>query len=282
MEALEVLRQVREEALARRSQRTQAAQVRIMVSLGSCGLAAGARETLEAILEAIHIHALTDVTVARTGCLGLCGWEPTVVIQVGEEEPVTYGPVSPSQARHLVQEHVVGRRPVYAWTVPRPPEPVAAAPPPGPDLTFIGDVLARYGREPEALVAILRELDGRWGYLPGEGLAALAQAMGLPAHRVFGAASFYSMLHLTPPGEHVIRFCQDAPCHLPGGEAVSQALQEATGLRFGETSPDGRWTLLSTSCLGLCGVGPVLLVDEEIYSHVTPERVPDILNRYGM
>jgi NADH:ubiquinone oxidoreductase subunit E len=88
------------------------------------------------------------------------------------------------------------------------------------------------------------------------------------------------MLSTEPRGRHVIQFCESAPCHVAGGRQVWQKLQKELGLSKGETSPDDKWTLLTTSCLGVCGVGPVMIIDNDIYGNVTPEQVPDILENY--
>ena len=97
---------------------------------------------------------------------------------------------------------------------------------------------------------------------------------------LFSAASFYELFSLKPLGRHVIRFCESAPCHVMGGRQVIDTLQQELGLKPGETSGDLKWSLLMTSCLGVCGVGPVFLVDEDIYGNVTPEQVSRILARY--
>ena len=88
------------------------------------------------------------------------------------------------------------------------------------------------------------------------------------------------MLSTEPRGRHVIQFCESAPCHVAGGRLVWQKLQHELGLSKGETSEDNRWTLLTVSCLGVCGVGPVMIIDNDIYGNVTPEQVPDILSNY--
>jgi len=78
----------------------------------------------------------------------------------------------------------------------------------------------------------------------------------------------------------VIRFCEDAPCHVVGGKEVWDALERELGIPFGETTPDGQWSLLTTSCIGACAVGPVMMVDTDIYGNLTPEKVHDIIERY--
>jgi NADH:ubiquinone oxidoreductase subunit E len=88
------------------------------------------------------------------------------------------------------------------------------------------------------------------------------------------------MLSTKPHGRHVVQFCESAPCHVVGGRQVWQALQDGLKLKSGETSPDGKWTLITTSCIGVCAVGPVIVIDEDVHGNVEPEQVAEILARY--
>jgi NADH:ubiquinone oxidoreductase subunit E len=141
-------------------------------------------------------------------------------------------------------------------------------------------VVARHLASEEALVEMLRELSDESGHLDRETLQALSERLKLPESRVMSVASFYSMINVEPQGRHVVKLCQDAPCHVAGGRAVWEALEKELGIAFGETTPDGEWSLLPTSCIGLCAVGPVMLVDEDVYGNLTPEKIPPILARY--
>ena len=147
-------------------------------------------------------------------------------------------------------------------------------------IKLIAEVVARYGANQESLVEILSDLNAQFGYLTQETIVEVARRLNVPQSHVFSVATFYSMLNVGPTGKHVIKMCEDAPCHLRGGQEVWQALQDALGIKFGETTPDGQWTLQATSCLGLCAVGPVVVVDDEVIGHVTAERIPEILARY--
>jgi NADH:ubiquinone oxidoreductase subunit E len=139
----------------------------------------------------------------------------------------------------------------------------------------------RHGGTRESLVPILTDLNRELGYLPSEALAELSRLIKVPKSQLLSVASFYEMLSTEPRGRHVIKFCESAPCHVVGGREVWQMLQDELGLESGETSDDSKWTLLTSSCLGICGVGPVLIIDDDIYGNVVPERVPDILARYA-
>jgi NADH-quinone oxidoreductase subunit E len=147
--------------------------------------------------------------------------------------------------------------------------------------SVVQEVVKRHGATAEALIPILAEVNQTLGYLPAEALAEVSSGLKVPKSRLFSVASFYQMLSTEPRGRHVIQFCESAPCHVVGGREVWQTLQDELQLTPGETSADGKWTLVTTSCLGICGVGPVFMVDDDIYGNVGPDRVADILARYA-
>jgi NADH:ubiquinone oxidoreductase subunit E len=147
--------------------------------------------------------------------------------------------------------------------------------------------IEKHGRNREALIPILSEINHAFGHIPGNAFREVQKQIHNPGEQTYIAesqlyalASFYDMLSTKPRGRHVIKFCENAPCHVVGGKAIWNALQERLNLANGETTPDFKWTLVTTSCLGLCSVGPVLLVDDDIYGNVTPEQIPDILKNY--
>jgi len=137
-----------------------------------------------------------------------------------------------------------------------------------------------YGYKEEELIPILTRVNRDLGFLPQEALEQISSALKMPKSKVKSVASFYHMLSTKPLGRHVIKFCENAPCHVAGGREVWLALQESTNLQSGETSPDGKWSLITTSCLGLCAVGPVMLIDGDVYGNLTAEKIPEILGRY--
>jgi len=154
-------------------------------------------------------------------------------------------------------------------------------------ITTIQQAIKQHGKSREALIPILSEVNQAFGYIPAAAFREIKNQINLPGDQVFvsesqlfGLATFYEMLSTKPVGRHVVRFCESAPCHVMGGRLLIHSLQEQLKLHPGETSPDGRWTLITTSCLGVCGVGPVILIDEDIYGNVLPEQLNEILARY--
>lgn len=147
-------------------------------------------------------------------------------------------------------------------------------------LKIVQAAVDRHGATSEALIPVLSEVNEALGYLPAEAMTEIGRLLKTPGSQLFSVASFYRMFSTKPRGKHVIQFCESAPCHVVGGRRVWQALQEELGLGPGETSADGKWTLLATSCPGICGVGPVVVIDTDVYGNVGPDRVPEILARY--
>lgn len=147
--------------------------------------------------------------------------------------------------------------------------------------------IEKHGRKRDAFIPILSDINHALGYVPGEAFREVRRQLYDPAEHVYVAesqlyalASFYDMLSTKPRGRHVIKFCENAPCHVVGGKAVWDALREELKLENGETTPDSKWSLVTTSCIGLCSVGPVMLIDDDIYGNLEPEQIPDILERY--
>lgn len=137
-----------------------------------------------------------------------------------------------------------------------------------------------YHAKQEELIPILMKVNQELGYVPAEALEYISDRIHIPLSRVYSVASFYHMISTKPTGRHVIKFCESAPCHVAGGKEVWEALLKELKIKPGETSGDGKWTLKTTSCLGVCAVGPVMLVDEDIYGNITPDQIPEILGKY--
>jgi len=144
----------------------------------------------------------------------------------------------------------------------------------------VQDAVNRHGATQDELIPILNDVNRAVGYLPGEALDEISRLLRVPKSNLFSVASFYRMLSTKPRGKHVIQFCESAPCHVAGGRAVWESVKETLQINEDETTPDGKWTLITTSCLGVCGVGPVMMIDDDIFGNVDPKQVPSILAKY--
>ncbi|MDD5369703.1 MAG: NADH-quinone oxidoreductase subunit NuoE [Anaerolineaceae bacterium] len=147
--------------------------------------------------------------------------------------------------------------------------------------SVVQTAVQRHGTARDELIPILSDVNQEIGYLPPEAMEEVSRLLRVPKSQLFSVATFYQMLSTKPRGRHVVKFCESAPCHVAGGRQVWQSLLDNLQLCSGETSPDGKWTLVTTSCLGVCGVGPVIIIDEDIFGNVQPEQVADILARYA-
>ena len=145
---------------------------------------------------------------------------------------------------------------------------------------LVRTLVTEKGFEKAELIPILHEINSELGYISDDAIQELSDRMNIPTSHIYSVATFYRMLSTEPRGRHVIQFCESAPCHVAGGRLVWQKLQKELGLSNGETSEDEKWTLLTTSCLGVCGVGPVLVIDHDIYGNITPEQITGILSNY--
>jgi len=144
----------------------------------------------------------------------------------------------------------------------------------------VREIVEKLGSTREDLIPVLQAITNKFGYISETAIKELSTLSHLPHNEIFSVATFYRMLSTQPRGKHVIQFCESAPCHVVGGREVWMALKNALDIEPGETTPDNKWTLLTTSCLGVCGIGPVLMVDTDIYGNVKPEQVKTILSRY--
>lgn len=130
------------------------------------------------------------------------------------------------------------------------------------------------------LIPILHKITQRFGYISNQALQEISALTSIPLAEVFSVATFYRMLPTQQRGRHVVLFCESLPCHVVGGREIFQALIEELQLEPGQTSQDQKWTLLTTSCLGVCNFGPVISIDGNIHGNLTPESLPEILNKY--
>ncbi|HEY3345504.1 MAG TPA: NADH-quinone oxidoreductase subunit NuoE [Anaerolineaceae bacterium] len=142
-------------------------------------------------------------------------------------------------------------------------------------------VIEEHGASREEIIPILNAVNDAIGYVPASAMEQISRRLRVPRSQLFSVATFYQMLSTTPRGKHVVQFCESAPCHVVGGRQVWESLLDTLHLEPGATSPDGKWTLITTSCLGVCGVGPVILIDGDVYGNVTPDQIPGILARYA-
>ena len=141
------------------------------------------------------------------------------------------------------------------------------------------EIIDRYEGKTAHLIPILQEVQEEYRYLPEEVLTYIATAMNIPPASVFGVATFYAQFSLIPKGKYVIRICEGTACHVRGSEPINFAIKKELGLKDDQhTTEDLQFTVERVSCLGACGLAPVVTVnDAEVYGQMTPEGVLEVI-----
>jgi NADH-quinone oxidoreductase subunit E len=141
------------------------------------------------------------------------------------------------------------------------------------------EILDRYNRDPAKLIPILQAVQDEYRYLPEEVLTYVATSVGLPPARVYGVATFYAHFTLEPKGKHVVRLCDGTACHVKGSIPILEALRNRLGLTGDQqTTPDMLFTVETVSCLGACGLAPVVVINEDVHGQMTPESAVALLD----
>jgi len=150
-----------------------------------------------------------------------------------------------------------------------------------PEITQLVKTLAdEHGRTRESLLPILQGIIRQERYLSDVAMTEVARELDLSAALVYGTATFYSFLDTQERGTFVIRLCRTITCDMKGKKQILKTLEELLKVKVGGTTKDGKFTLLETNCLGWCHKGPAMLINDEIYTELTPEKVTEIITDY--
>ena len=142
----------------------------------------------------------------------------------------------------------------------------------------IGSLARVHGNSRSGLIPILQDLQKKYGRITDEMMQETADALNLRPMEIYSVISFYSFIHTEKKGKYVMRLCQTISCDMQGKAKTARQLENELGIKFGETTPDGMFTLEYANCLGMCDQGPAMLINDKIYTRVTPDKVADIIN----
>lgn len=145
------------------------------------------------------------------------------------------------------------------------------------DLSLIAGVLDEYAGVRGSLITILQKAQDIYGYLPVDVIYHIAEKTGNTPAKVMGVATFYTQFRLVPVGKNLIMLCKGTACHVNGADAVEKAICEELGIKDGETSADGLFSLKTVACLGCCSLSPVMMINEDTYGSLTPAKAVDII-----
>ena len=131
-----------------------------------------------------------------------------------------------------------------------------------------------------ALIPILHEGQKIFGCLPIEVQKKISEEIKVPLSEIYGVVTFYSQFSLEPKGDYVVSVCLGTACYVKGAQAIIEKVREVIGTKPGGNSPDGKFTLVATRCIGACGLAPVMTVNEDVYGRLKVEDIPGILEKY--
>jgi len=141
------------------------------------------------------------------------------------------------------------------------------------------EILSRYQRDPESVIAILQDVQEQFSYLPPPALQLISQELAVPLSRVLSLATFYRAFSLKPRGKHLVTVCLGTACHVRGGRKVLEEFERKLGVKSGETTADNGFTLQTVACLGCCAIGPVVVVDDEYHAQTSTRKVETIIKQ---
>ncbi|MBR3004381.1 MAG: NADH-quinone oxidoreductase subunit NuoE [Lachnospiraceae bacterium] len=144
----------------------------------------------------------------------------------------------------------------------------------------LDEVLDSYGHDSGNLIGILQKTQDIYGYLPADILYYVAQQTGISPAKVLGVATFYTQFRLEPVGKYLIMLCKGTACHVNGSDRIEAAVTAELGIQNGETTKDGLFTLKNVACLGCCSLSPVMMINEETFGSLTPDKAISILNDF--
>ena len=148
------------------------------------------------------------------------------------------------------------------------------------DYASIEEEIGHYEDPRAASIGALKIVQKRHGWVPDAAIPAIGRQLGIPASDVEGVATFYNLIFRRPVGRYVIKVCDSVACFLTGYEELKEEVCKQLGIGLGETTADGRFTLLPICCLGACDRGPVLMIDDDTHFGVLPQEVARLLERY--
>ncbi|MFQ3549551.1 MAG: NADH-quinone oxidoreductase subunit NuoE [Armatimonadota bacterium] len=144
----------------------------------------------------------------------------------------------------------------------------------------ISKIVNKYNCDVKNLLPILHEIQDEAGYISPDAIEQVAEELDVPVSQVHGTVTFYSLFYTKPHGKYVIKLCNSTPCHIEGSSKIRHRIEDLLNISDGETTEDGLFSLEVVSCMGLCGVSPAMMINDDVYGNLTPEMIPEIIKKY--
>lgn len=145
------------------------------------------------------------------------------------------------------------------------------------DLTLIDSVLDEYASVKGSLITILQQTQEIYGYLPKEAIEKISDATGIATSEIMGVGTFYTQFRFEPVGKYLIMLCQGTACHVNSSELILQTIKDELNIEDGQTTEDGLFSLKCVACLGCCSLSPVMMINDDTYGSLTPDKTKKIL-----
>jgi NADP-reducing hydrogenase subunit HndA len=145
---------------------------------------------------------------------------------------------------------------------------------------MLRDIISSHAHEEGALIGVMQKAQEIYGYLPMEVQTLIAEAMRIPLEEIYGVASFYAQFALNPKGKYKISCCIGTACYVKGAGSLYEKLSEKLGIKSGECTEDGKFSLDACRCIGACGLAPVMTINDEVFGRLTSEKIDQILSEY--
>jgi NADH:ubiquinone oxidoreductase subunit E len=143
------------------------------------------------------------------------------------------------------------------------------------------EVIAKYKDVQGGTMPVMQEAQNIYGYLPIEVQKIIAEGLNIPLSEVYGIATFYSLFTLNPKGKHRVSVCLGTACYVKNSQLVLDKIEQLLDCKSGSITPDGKFSVDATRCVGACGLAPVMMIDDDVYGRLTPDMVEDILKKYN-
>lgn len=142
------------------------------------------------------------------------------------------------------------------------------------------DIIEKYPKEQRFTLAILQDIQRKYKYIPKDAIEALAKYLDTSVSSLYGMATFYKALSLTPKGEYIITVCDGTACHVAGSTVVLDELEKHLGIKPGGTTEDLKFSINTVNCIGACALAPVMMINDKYYGNLTPKLVQEIIEKY--
>ena len=142
------------------------------------------------------------------------------------------------------------------------------------------ELLKNYSQDKSNLIQILNEVQEKYGYIPKQSQIEISNYLNLPMAEIYGVITFYSRFTLEPKGKYNISVCLGTACFVKGSQALLDRLKERLKIDEGQTTPDGKFSIDATRCVGACGLAPVFTINNEVYGKATVKKLDEVLDEY--